>query len=226
MAKRRLTRAQWLDAHHIEDEALREETLKNFRNSDDIQAFIDAVRTTESDGPTDDETILRLPAKLGEKPPVVLEWLEALAHPTLSTVQSEGTVDTAETAIDAYRTAEVPISYVHGHPLGLVAARPEQVIEAWKLDLSHDDLRPYTQASDFDLEAVKAFLDAGVPADYLMKLSSLPDTLNNQFIITLYSEGIDAESVANRFAADPDTTEEDILGEVDTLTPELWNAFN
>lgn len=226
MAKRRLTRAQWLDAHHITDEALREETLKNFRNSDDIQAFIDAVRLVESDGPTDDETLLRLPNKLGEKPPVVLEWLEALAHPTLSTVQSEGTVDTAETAIDAYRTAEVPISYVQGHPLGLVAARPERIIEAWKMDLSHDDLRPYTEAPDFDLEAVKAFLDAGVPADYLTKLSALADTLNSQFIITLYNAGVDAESVANRFANNPDTTEDDILSEVDMLTPELWNAFN
>lgn len=226
MAKRRLTRAQWLDAHHIEDEALREATLKNFRNSDDIQAFIDAVRLTESDGPTDDETVLRLPQKLGEKPSVVLEWLEALAHPTLSTAQSEGTVDTAEVAIDAYRTAEVPLSYVQGHPLGLVSARPEHIIEAWKLDLSHEDLQPYKETSYFELSAVKTFLDAGVPAAYLMKLSTLPDTLDSGFIITLYREGISAESVANRFAADPDTTEEDILGEVDTLTPELWNAFN
>lgn len=226
MAKRRLTRAQWLDAHHIEDEALREATLKNFRNSDDIQAFIDAVRLTESDGPTDDETVLRLPQKLGEKPPVVLEWLEALAHPTLSTAQSEGTVDTAEVAIDAYRTAEVPLSYVQGHPFGLVAARPESIIEAYRLDLSHEDLRPYAGTSYFDLSSVKTFLDAGVPAAYLMKLSTLPDTLNSEFIITLYQEGVSAESVANRFAADPETTEDDILGEVDTLTPELWNAFN
>lgn len=226
MAKRRLTRAQWLDAHHIEDEALREATLKNFRNSDDIQAFIDRVRDIESDGPSDDETLLRLPQKLGEKPPVVLEWLEALAHPTLSTAQSEGTVDTAEVAIDAYRTAEVPISYVHGHPLGLTAARPEHIIEAWKLDLSHEDLQPYAATSYFDLASVKTFLDAGVPASYLAKLSTLPDTLDSGFIVTLHEEGIDAESVANRFADDPETTEDDILGEVETLTPELWNAFN
>lgn len=200
--------------------------MHNFRNSDDIQAYIDAVRNIESDGPTDDETLLRLPQKLGEKPPTVLEWLEALAHPTLSTAQSEGTVDTAETAIDAYRIAEVPISYVHGHPLGLAAARPEHIIEAWKLDLSHEDLQPYQDTPYFDISSVKTFLDAGVPASYLTKLSTLPDTLDSEFIITLYEEGISAEAVANRYAAEPDTAPDDILSEVDTLTPELWNALN
>lgn len=200
--------------------------MRNFRNSDDIQAFVDSVRAIETDGPADDETILQLPQKLDEKPSVVLEWLQALAHPTLSTVQSEGTVDRVETAINAYRSAEVPISYVQGHPLGLVAAQPQTIIEAWKLDLSHEDLQPYADTSYVGLDSVKAFLEAGIPASYLAKLSTLPDILDRSFIITLHEKGVDAESVANRFTTDPDVTEADILSEVDTLTPELWNAFN